>query len=181
MDIDKIKHLQAQVFANSLLTVGAGKSSAVLDSFVSWLLGGFGAALALILSNLDSIVPFVPIEAIKRSAAIFMVAVVVGVVEKYLAAVVTGGAESSAAGREIGEKAADLELDLSVVFQLSERAALPPMRWFLRSFLRKAAEGDLTVSGRLFTRLSNIQTFVVLAETFLILWAAVVLIRNVAA
>ena len=113
MDTDKIKHLQEQVFANSLLTVGAGKSSAVLDSFVSWLLGGFGAALALVLSNLDSIAPFVPIEAIKSSATIFMVAVVVGVVEKYLAAIVTGGAESAAAGREIGEKPADLETRFS--------------------------------------------------------------------
>ena len=181
MDPSKIKNLQEKVFANSLLMVGAGKSSAVLDTFASWLLGGFGAALALVLSNLDSVAVFLPVQSVKFSAAIFVVAAVVGVVEKYLAAVVSGAAEAAAAGREIGEKAAELDLDLSAVFQLSENAALPFMRLPLRWLLQKTAAGDLTASGRFFVRCSNVQAILVLIEAVLILGAALALVRNVAA
>jgi hypothetical protein len=174
----EISHLHEQVFANSLLTLGAGKSSAALDTFSGWLLGGFGAALALLLSNLDSVRPFLPIPVVKLAAFIFIIAAVIGVAEKYLAALVSGAVEAFVVSSELGEKMGDrdIALDFSVIFAETERAAFGPARWIVRRMFKRVRQGDLVVSGRFFSRCSQVQGILVLCEAFLILLATCLIV-----
>ena len=61
---EPIEHLQEKVLAGSLLTSGAGKAASVIDTFVSWLLAGAGAALALLIGNLSDIAQYLPVSTI---------------------------------------------------------------------------------------------------------------------
>lgn len=174
----EVRNLHEQVFANSLLTIGAGKSSSALDTFSGWLLGGFGAALALLLSNLDSVSPYIPIAVVKNAAFVFILAAVLGVAEKYLAAIVSGAVEGFFLGTDLGERTAEreIELDLSVVFTETERAAFRPAKWIARRMLRKFRQGDLVASGRFFSRCSQVQGILVLCEAILVIFATCLIV-----
>jgi hypothetical protein len=168
----KIDHLHDKVFANSLLTLGAGKGAA-LDSFSGWLLAGFGAGLALLLSNLDSVAPYLPISTVRLAAFIFIIAAAFGVAEKYLSTLVSGAVEAFLVSSELGEKMAerDIDLDFDFIFAETERASFPPARWIVARMLRKVREGDLVASGRFFSRCSQVQSIFVLCEAVLIILA----------
>lgn len=177
---EKIEHLHDKVFANSLLTLGAGKSSAALDNFSGWLLAGFGAVLALLLSNLDSVAPYLPISTVRLAAFIFIIAAAFGVAEKYLAALLSGAVEASLVSSELGEKMADrdIDLDFAFIFAETERASFPPARWIVRRMLRKVREGDLVASGRFFSRCSQVQGVLVLCEAILIILATCLIVSG---
>jgi hypothetical protein len=183
VNTSEIEHLQEKVFLNSPLVAGAGKGSAAIDHFASWLLAGFGAALALLLSNLDSLATSLPLGCLRSAAIIFIVAATFGVVEKFLAVIISGAVEASGVGASIGEKAAEreVELDLAYVFSEAKAASYPPMRWLLAGMLNKAQRGDLAAPGRFFTHCTQAQSVLALIETFLILFAAATIIRSLAA
>jgi hypothetical protein len=67
----------------------AGDLSAKLDTFAAWLLAGFWAAVALLLTSHEVSV-LVPAASIRYGAKLFLAAVRVTVVEKYLSIIVAG-------------------------------------------------------------------------------------------
>lgn len=183
MKTSEIEHLQEKVFLNSLLVAGAGKSSAAIDNFASWLLAGFGAALALLLSNMDSLTSALPLGCLKAASVFFIIAAGIGVVEKFLAVTISGAVEASEVGASIGEKAASLNLDLDITYVFSEAkaASYPPMRWLLARMLDKAERGDLAAPGKFFTHCVQVQAVLALIEAVLILFAAATIIRSLTA
>ncbi len=160
-----------KVLASALLSEAAGKCSASLDSFSSWLLGGFAAALVFLISNVGSLQAHLPVIALRAAGRLFLIAVVLGLVEKYIATVLRGAAEASAAGREIGEKFAEFDLDFKIVFGELEKAMFPPLKWFVRRSLAKAQSGDFAASARSFVKWAQIQGFVVVVQAAVLLWA----------
>jgi hypothetical protein len=173
MTDEPIPYLQEKVLAGSLLTSGAGKAASVIDTFVSWLLAGTGGALALLIGNLADVVKYVPLATLKSAACLFLFAACLTVVEKYLASVIVGAAESSAHAAEVGRRLADeeIKIDFNVVFREFEAATLPPMRWFVARSLAKARSGDFAASGRNFARCTQIQGVLALGVSILVLWA----------
>lgn len=173
MNEEPIQHLQEKILAGSLLTSGAGKAASTIDSFVSWLLAGAGGALALLIGNLADLTPHIPAATLNRAASLFLVAAFLTVVEKYLASVILGAAESSAhaaeAGRQLAEK--EIELDFSIVLKEFEAATLPPMRWFVGRSFAKAQRGDFAASGRNFARCAQVQGLLAFTVAVLILRA----------
>lgn len=168
-----MQHVQEQVLARSLLISGAGKASNLIDKFISWLLAGAGAALALMIGALPDIQRYIPVTKIKSAAVIFLVAAVITAVEKYLASLVVGAAETSALAAETGRQLATqgVPVDFEMVFKEMESAMFPPMRWFVRRSLNKVRRGDFVASGRNFARCAQIQGFLSVAIVGLIVWA----------
>jgi hypothetical protein len=64
---------QTKLVAAQTLSIAAQKMSAALDSFSSWLVAGFGATLALLIANLDTVSSFIIGGTIKCSAVLFLV------------------------------------------------------------------------------------------------------------
>jgi hypothetical protein len=177
-----IEHLQEKFLASTLLTVGAGKSSAALDSFAGWLLAGFAAVLTFLLGHLDSLGKYLSAGSIRHAAYIFIGAMAAVVVEKAISVIVVGSAEASAIGREVGKATSDqrIELDLPVALRECEKAFFPPGNKLFRRSLAKMEAGDLAAYARGLTKVSQVQSVFVLIEVGFIIWAAIVLIRGIA-
>jgi hypothetical protein len=177
-----IEHLQEKAFASALLTLGAGKSSAAVDSFSGWLLAGFAAVLTFLLGNLDSFGPYLQIATLRDAAYIFVAAIVPAVLAKVISVVVVGATEAAALGREVGKAASDqgIDLDFSVALRECEKAFFPPMNRLIKRSFKKMEHGDLAASARGLTKWAQVQTLLVLLEVCLVLWAAIVLIRGLA-
>lgn len=175
-----IPHLQEKVLAGNLLTAGAAKASAALDSFASWLLGGFGAALALVLSSDAALGKYVLEEDLRCAGVLFLWAATLTIVEKYLAAVISGAAETASLAAEAGRRLADdgVEVDFLVVFQELQSAVVWPARWFVVRSHEKALRGDFASSGKNFLRCAQAQGLLVLTSAVLLLIAIGVLVRG---
>jgi hypothetical protein len=95
------------------------------------------------------------------------------VVEKYLASLVIGAAETSALAAEAGRRLAieEIPIDFNIVFKELEAATLRPMRWFIGRSFAKVQSGDFAASGRNFFRCVQLQGILALIVAVLILWA----------
>jgi len=175
MNIPKIELLQEKLLASSTFALGAGNLSAAIDTFANWLLGGFGAGLALLLANIDKMQGYIATNAIRRAGLLFLAAVIVGTVEKLFALVITTASKGYAAGREMG--AGVTGIDLQQYFKESERAFYFPARWFAARSFRKVAQGDIVALPRALLRAAQIQTWIALAEAGLIIWAIYTIIH----
>jgi len=175
-----IPHLQEKVLAGRLLTAGASKTSAALDSFASWLLGGFAAAFALILSSDSTIGRYIFEEDLKFAGSIFLWAAGITIIEKYLSAIIRGAAEVAAQAEDAVLKlAADgVELNFAIVFQEVQSAVVRPARWIVARSQAKLIGGDFAVSGRNLFRCAQAQGLLVLVSAALLLAALSILLRG---
>ena len=180
MTTGDVPHLQEKVLAGSLLTAGAGKASAALDSFASWLLAGFGAALVLVISSDSTIGKYVSEQDLKCAGVLFLWAAALTVIEKYLSALIVGAAETAAQAAEAGRRLADenVEINFSIVFQELQSAVVWPARWFVTRSQAKVLRGDFASSGRNLLRCAQAQGFLVLVTAVLLLAAVGTLIRG---
>lgn len=158
--------LHERVMAGRLLSLAAARLSSNIGSFGSWLLVGVGAAYSLILANLSSIQEFVALNSIQNGMVLLLISVVLGVIQRWLAAIISGSCESAEAAERIGRELADdeIELDFKVVFREIESATYYPAKWMVRRSFEKAMSGDFAASGRLSGKLAQIQSVVVFAQ-----------------
>lgn len=180
MTTGDVPHLQEKVLAGSLLTAGAGKASAALDSFASWLLAGFGAALALVISSDTTVGKYVSEQDLKSAGVLFLWAAALTVIEKYLSAIIVGAAETAAQAAEAGRRLADdnVDVNFSIVFQELQSAVIWPARWFVARSQAKVLRGDFASAGRSLLRCAQAQGFLVLVAAVLLLVAVGTLIRG---
>ena len=85
-------------YAAKVLNAMAGSINTQLAAFSSWMVAGFGAVLGLLVANIDTIAPFIPPTIIGGAVKLFLVAVVLNVFQRYLAAIVAG---SVTVGKEV--------------------------------------------------------------------------------
>src|SRR5690606_19600546 len=112
------EHVQERVLASGLMTMAAGKSSAVIDSFVSWLIAGAGGAIALVIGNLSAIGPRLDASLVACASVIYLVAAGLTVIEKFLAAIVMGAAASASQAKDfVRDLPPDGSLEMEVVFR----------------------------------------------------------------
>lgn len=151
--------VQEKVLADKLLRAMASSWSKTIDTFLGWLLGGTGATIALLVSNLSELDAYISLEEMRLSVFLFFIALGVAVLEKYLAATVGAGTEVAEFSTKEGEKlgAAAARIEFKEVFKEIEKATFYPARWIVRRNLRKVLAGDLVLSGRLYALLAQIQ------------------------
>lgn len=171
--MQNIPNIHEQVFVSAILSETNGKTSSILDSFSGWLVGGFGAATVLLVSQFESISKHVDSNAIHGILLLFFWSLGAAIIEKYLAAGVASHSQSSATGREMGEKAAaaSIPLDLEIIFKETEKSLLPPLRWFASRSFTKLKEGDVLSGVRMITLVTQIQGVLVLIQGLLVMAA----------
>lgn len=158
--------IQERIIAGRLLSLASAQISSNLGSFGSWLLVGVGAAYSLILTNLSSIQTLIELGSIQTGMAFLLVSVVLGVIQRWLAAVICSGCKSAEAAGKIGKESAylDITLDFKTIFQEMEKGTYYPAKWIVRRSFKKAMSGDFAASGRLNARLAQIQSLVVFVQ-----------------
>src|ERR1019366_10014155 len=96
----RFENIKEPVIPAAALCDALGKASNKIDAFASWLLAGFGAAMALLISSHDALA-WVTADTARSELKLFGWALVVTVVQKYLAIIVTCGADGAASGRAL--------------------------------------------------------------------------------
>jgi len=105
-----------------------------MGSFGTWLLVGVGATYSLVLANLASVQQFVSLGSVRSGLLLLLTAVVLGVLQRWLGAIV--GASSAAAekadkiGRDLADH--DINLDFQVLFREMERGTYYPAKWIVK-------------------------------------------------
>jgi hypothetical protein len=169
---------QSSALAGVMITSMAVTLSGKFDTFATWLLTAFGAAVGLVLTSHDA-AALVLTSAIRFGAKLFCCAVVVTVIEKYIAIIVSGGGESAVAARsavldhidrrrELGLSQA---LDMDVFTREFARALFRPFRRVASRAARKVNEGDLNAGARPILVLAQIQGLLVFVQIVLFLIA----------
>ena len=154
--------------------------SPLIDSFSGWLIGGFGAASALLVSNYDAVSKHIDIGGIQEFLYLLMAAFVVAIIQKFTSSIVLANAKGSLAAIEQTEKALSksVNLDIKIILSELEVSMLPISRWAVRRSFKKALSGDLVSSSRWFTRLCQIQGIFTLIQSIITLVAIYQLARG---
>jgi hypothetical protein len=163
LSAEQIARLPTDRAALKILTSSASHASTSLDKFASWFLSAFGAGLTLLLSNYKDLVELVPISQLREAASLFVCAVIFGVAQKYLAAIVSAMAAAAKDGDEIGKESPNLDFDHYVH---SVRSALPPpIRFFANSMFKKLEHGEFLIGGKFIQWLVLIQGLMLLLQS----------------
>jgi hypothetical protein len=149
----------------------AGSLSAKFDTFATWLLAGFGGAVALLLTSHEVNALIAP-SVVRYGAKLFLAAVCVTVVEKYISIIVAGGSEGAEFSRTAFEEhfKARREQNLPLNFNMQKfiaeflRPIFKPALWLNSSALRKVAAGDQNAANRQLVIMSQIQGALLLLE-----------------
>jgi hypothetical protein len=170
--------LQSRVLAATALAEMSGKLSAKFDRFASWLLAGFGGAIALLLTNQGA--GLVPPRTVRACAILFGWAVIVIVVEKYVAIIVSAGSDGAAFSRILilehmklkRELAQSPDIDIKTFADEIRRPMIRwPARWLASKQIRKTLSGDHTAGSRPLMYLAQIQGLLTLVEIAIFLAA----------
>lgn len=158
--------------AFTISVLAGAKSSAHLDQFSSWLIGGISAGFTLLLANQSTI--GLGSSQLKGFAISFLFVALVSVGEKYLASIVAASGEAVKEARELGEKSVigDPERFLVAI----EEATARPARWLLKWQFKKVREGQSLAPALLVSRLAQAQGLCVLLQAasviLAIMWLA---------
>ena len=179
-DPDKDKHLLEKIAVNKTLLLLAKHISSSLEKFSGWLLAGFGAAFALVLTNIESITDFVQITSIRSGISYFLIALFLGVIQKWLSAIISSSFEASVGSEEIGKKLSESKDGADIEFILNEikRSTLYPAKWFVTWQFNKILTGDLSAPGRMLSKLSQIQSFLIFAQALLVIYSILVILNG---
>jgi hypothetical protein len=163
---DEFPEIHERVAAGRLLSLVAAHISEHMGSFGTWLLVGVGATYSLVLANLASVQQFVSLWSIRSGLLLLLAAVVFGVLQRWLAAIV--GASSAVAeksdkiGRDLSEQ--EVDLDFQVLFREMERGTYYPAKWIVKRSYRKVMAGDFAASGRMSAGIAQVQSLLVFAQ-----------------
>lgn len=168
-----IPNIHEQVLVNHLRSEMNGRASAILDSFSGWLLGGFGATSALLVSQYNSVSKHLAPDTVRAFLFLFIWSLVFGIIQKYLSMIIVVHSQGAAIGRNLGEKTSEksIDLDFEVVLAELERSVLYPARWFVSRGFAKLRNGDLVSSTRFYSWLLQVQGIFAVLQAILILIA----------
>lgn len=145
----------ARVAAGAALTIAAGNASSSLDKFSSWFLTAFGAGFTLIISQLKDVSSFIPLATVVSAAYMFLVAVVIYIVQYYIAMIILTGVQSAREASEIGEK--HKHMDVQEFFAQMLQCVPCLVGKMVKNTFDALQKNDFAVQGRLFIRLTILQ------------------------
>lgn len=148
-------------YTGQVLVVMAASLSSGLSKFSGWMLVGFTAILGALLANLDSATKFLAFGTLNRIAILFSFAVLLNLLQRYSAAVVSSSAE---AAKKVQEQPVPQNIDIAIFLEEIEQAMLWPARLMVRRSNKKLLKGDLAAAGRLISKLSQIEAYLVFAQ-----------------
>lgn len=159
-------------YIGQVLMAMAECMSSGLSKFSGWMLFGYAAILGALLANLDSAAKFIAPNTLSRLAALFSGAVLLNLLQRYSAAVVSSSAE---VGKRVKEQPVPKNIDIVVFLTELEHATLWPARLMVRRSNRKLLAGDLAAGGRLLSTFAQIEAWLVFAQVLVSVAATLVL------
>ncbi|MGD0137139.1 MAG: hypothetical protein ABSE57_34280 [Bryobacteraceae bacterium] len=176
---------QSIAIAGVMIVSMASALSSKFDTFATWLLAAFGAGVALLLSSHEAATLVSP-YAMRSGATLFCWAVVVTVIEKYLAIIVSGAGEAADAARSTilqhidrrRELGLTQTLHMETIMRELVRPLFRPIRWIAWRMNRKVLEGDLTAGARRLLVIAQLQGFLMLVQIVLFLIALVRIVET---
>jgi hypothetical protein len=176
---------QSRAIAAILVADISAKVSGRLDTFATWLLAGFGGAVALLLTS-HEVGTLVPPHTVRVCAILFGLAVIVTVAGKFIAIIVSGASEAAAFARTLilehmklkRELEQSESLDIKVIAEEIMRPMFRPARWIASRQIQKSLSGDHTAGARPLMRYGQIQGLLVLTEIGLFLAALWQIVAN---
>ena len=171
--MQEIKNIHDQNFVNILRAKTNECVSPIIDHFSSWLIGGYGAAAALLVSQYNSVSNHINISVIQDFLLLLMLALIMAVIQKFISSLVISNARASIVGVELGRDASEnnIDLDFEFIFNEIEKSIFPISRWFVRRSLRKVLKGDLMANSRNIVRLLQVQGLITIAQVLVTLCA----------
>lgn len=172
----------AQMVAIDLLVGSAGRASAIIDTFASWLLLGYSAVMAAILANYATVSPHMTGTWFKGALGAWAVITLLSVLEKWLASI----AASAVAGADLARQTLipmlnqGVNVDFGVVALAMERSVLWPMRLIVQQVNRRSVEGDHLSSARGLMYLAQAQGLFAMVQAAMVIWQLFQLYRNAA-
>lgn len=159
-------------YIGQVLMAMAECTSAGLSKFSGRMLVGYAAILGALLANLDSATKFLIPGTLSRLALLFSVVVLLNLLQRYSAAVVSSSAE---AGNKVKEQPIPQNMDFVMFLTELEYATLWPARLMIRRSNRKLLAGDLAAGGRLLSTFAQIEAWLVFAQVLASVTATLVL------
>ncbi|MDY7547242.1 hypothetical protein RGU75_13495 [Glaciimonas sp. CA11.2] len=177
MSQDKV----SQILALRVLTLLAGTVNASLDKFSGWLMVGTGGAFSLLLTNIEKLVGFVNAGSIRFALSLMLVSLAVGVIAKFLSAMISASVASNDAAFAVGKDAVKdgFTIDIEAYLIEFKRGLFFVQRLVAETSFKKLRAGDLAAGGRLVAKLSQVNVWIVLFQAILILWSAVEILVGV--
>ncbi|MDN4587572.1 hypothetical protein DBA29_03545 [Xenophilus aerolatus] len=146
------------------------------DKLTGWLVAGMGAALTLMISNIDKSSAIISVQSIRNALKIFIVLLLVHVAQRLLALVIeTAAAAQEKASKEDLSKLNGLA-ELFAYLDLLEKPAVRPFSWFVSKTLNQARKGRLM--GARMVLLMQFVVFLALAQVLLAVGALIALVRG---
>ncbi len=172
------REFRTSLLAGRVMAAAAESVSRMADGFSNWMLGGFGAVLALLLANVDRLSSIITVATLRRAGLIYVVAAALGVAEKIMALWCGGAAKGAATGAQLTKDFDQVDLDLSLYINTTERGLLRIWRWLFKRALAALANGDITYIERTALKTAQWQVVVVALEAVLVVIAATVLVSS---
>jgi hypothetical protein len=161
-----------QAAAQQALLSATRRAGDAMPPFSNWLLAGLGAALALVVANIEKISRFVEVTHIRFGLIVFLASLAIAIVATYLSMVVKAALGAQEDGEAIGKRAsASQDFNVTIFMAEYERGLLPPIKWFAHFVMSKARAGDFGAGARVIAKLSQLQALLVVCQGLLALVA----------
>jgi hypothetical protein len=158
----QIPHLNEQILVSRALVLAAKNASEGMDKFIHWMLAGFAAGLTYLLGQ--SHIPFISLKPI---ASLFLIAALIGILQRYLAMIVSIGATTFQEGEKLHDNRTPI--DIARFFIIYIQSLPVTNRWAAAWAARQFMTGNLTATGKGIMNFAIIQCTLGLACTALLL------------
>lgn len=156
------------------LIVAAKNTSESMNTFVHWMLGGFGAGLTFLLGNLDGLKGHVVDGSIERAGGIFLWAALLGIAQTYIAMVVRAAVGVFQEVEKLVQP--DSNLSLYRFFSVYIQGVPVYLRLVAAWAAKNFVEGNITRTGRYIYNAVVIQCLLGVVVTVRLVWALKVII-----
>ena len=169
----RIENINEQNFVNLIRAKINLQVSSLIDTFSGWLIGGFGAAATLLVSQYESVSKHIGALEIQSFLNYFIFALVISIFQKYIAIIIKASSIGAMEGKELAEEFVqkEIKLDMEMIFREMEKSMLPVARCFVRRSFEKIRSGDLVSAFRSFTMLSQVQGLMTIVQAIITLFA----------
>jgi hypothetical protein len=155
-----------QQVAGGALLKGAAIATPLLSTFSAWLMGGLGAAFALFITNIASVLSFISPSSLRWALLAFTASLLAGLLARFLSVMVTSGVTSNQVFSEHFAQTIRPEKPFAfrAFFVLFLRGLLQPYRCIAACTLDAVKSGDLMASAKFTAKTSQAQALLVLLQ-----------------
>lgn len=169
----RVQHLTTKVLVRV-----AAIAATEYEKFAGWLVAGLGAALALLVSNLDKTKGMIETASVSYAIKIFVAILIAHTAQKILVIIVTSGSSAQRDGAIFEMQPPLTGPELSAFFTNMESAYPWPMRWAISKGLARIQKGELIFFGKWLAGCALFSAGLAVAQVLLAIWAVLVIAKG---